>query len=247
MAVARWVRLELLGHREGLTWAPEIWTTGVNMTASDSGGDFVPVIRQPLPEFTANVESIVQDDGDLNIYWAWKGQSVFTTAKQFDMARAAIAYWNAIRTNCPTDMYMNGVRITAFDANKKAINGGNYFYLEPPIAGGTNATSQLPAQLAVVASLRTGARGAGGRGRMYLPLTGISTTSGKIAETQRTNVVNQTVTFLKALKTAGGQPSVVNSAKLQYSSVDRVAVGDYLDVQRKRRNAISEDYKEAAV
>jgi hypothetical protein len=59
--------------------------------------------------------------------------------------------------------------------------------------------------------------------------------------------MNATQTFLKALKNAGGQPSVVNRAKLQYSSIDRVAVGNYMDVQRKRRNNIDEDYKEVAI
>ena len=244
MATGRHVRVDILGDRSGTVWEGETWQTGISLVEGDAGGVFPNAVREDLPSFNAVPDSEVTDDTTWDIYWAWRGTDKMTRTTQLGIANAALAFWNGIKSNAPSDSKMIGVRINAVQADGKVVNGGNYFYLKTEVAGGGNAGTQLPAQLAVVMSLRTGARGAGGRGRMYLPLTSITLSTGRIHSTQQTPLTAAGKAFLEALNTYGPVPAVVNARKLQYSAIDRVAVGDLMDVQRRRREQIRENYLE---
>lgn len=245
MATARHIRVDILGDRTGTVWEGETWQTGISLVEGDAGGVFPNAVRQGLPSFEAVADSEVTDDTTWDMYWAWRGTDKMTRNTQLGIANEALAFWNAIRTNAPSDSKMIGVRINAVQADGRVVNGGNYLYLKTPVAGGGNAVSQLPAQLAVVMSLRTGARGAGGRGRMYLPLTAISLSTGRIQTTQQTTLSAAGKALLEAMHTYGPVPAIVNARKLEYSAIDRVAIGDLMDVQRRRREQVPELYVEA--
>lgn len=244
MAIGRHIRVDILGDRSGTVWEGETWQTGISLVEGDTGGVFPNAVREDLPSFNAISDSEVEDDTTWDIYWAWRGTDKMTRTTQLGIANAALAFWNGIRANAPSDSRMMGVRINAVQADGKVVNGGNYFYLKSQVAGGGNAVSQHPAQLAVVMSLRTGARGAGGRGRMYLPLTAITLSTGRIGTTQQNTITAAGKAFLEALHTYGPVPAIVNARKLQYSAIDRVAVGDLMDVQRRRRESVPEVYVE---
>lgn len=246
MAVVSNVRIDLLGERVG-TFADEIWQTGISVVASDAGGEFPGAIKQPLPTFDARAIGDTEDDATWNIYYAWEGTGgVFGKAQQKSLAAAALAFFNGFRSSVPAGSQLYGVRITANTPAQKVFAGSNYFYLETPVAGSSTASSQLPPQLCVAMSLRTGARGPGGRGRMYLPLTGGNViSSGSVTSANATAYAAGGKAFLEALHAAGVMPAIVNSGKQQYSAINRVSIGSLMDVQRRRRNNFVETYTTA--
>lgn len=240
MATARSVRMILIGDRTNTNFPDEIWQTGVSAVQSDAGGDLPGEIYTVLPSFTADVIGEASSNATWDMEWAWKGSSVFEQADQILLADACLAFWNAIRANSPTDMRMTGVRISAIDGTGKVINGANRFTLKTPVTGTGGVSAQLPPQNTIVLSLRTGRRGPGGRGRMFLPLTTISTTNGVVGSTARAAVANAGAAFMDAIWDVGVVPAVVNQAALRYSSVTLVDVGSIVDTQRRRRNQAAE-------
>lgn len=80
---------------------------------------------------------------------------------------------------------------------------------------------------------------------MYLPLTAISLSTGRIQTTQQTTLSAAGKALLEAVHTYGPVPAIVNARKLEYSAIDRVAIGDLMDVQRRRREQVPELYVEA--
>lgn len=82
---------------------------------------------------------------------------------------------------------------------------------------------------------------------MYLPLTGGSLQNGKITSVNQSTITASGKAFLEAIHAIGPLPAVVNQAAQRYSSIDRVEVGDLMDVQRKRRNKFDETYVTASL
>lgn len=242
MAVARALRVVLTGKYHTGSFAGEIWQTGTSFVEGDAGGVFPNAIRQSLPQFDVTEIGETVTDATFNQYWAWKGNSKVTQANQVAIANAAVAMFTAWRASITSQCQLVDVRIYAQDALGKVINGGNVFELVAPISGTGSSANQLPLQLAVVASLRTGARGAGGRGRMYLPLIGVGSSSGKIGAATTTAAKTSVVDYLQAVRGIGPLPAVVNAAKQTYSAITRVETGDLYDVQRRRANGLTETY-----
>lgn len=242
MATARSIRMIITGDRPTGSFAGEIWQTGLSFVEGDAGGVFPGAIREGLPSFNVATIGEASSDATWQMDWAWKGTDKVTQANQTAMANAAVTFWNAIRSAAAADSRMTGVRINALDGDGKVINGANVFTLKSPIAGSAPAATQMPAQLAIVASLRTGARGAVGRGRMFLPLSGLQSSSGKVSNALQDTIGNGLVTFIGAVRGVGPLAAVVNVGPRTYSSVSQVQVGNYYDVQRKRTRSLRETY-----
>lgn len=248
MSDATSLRIELLGERTGSYFSGEIWQTGISCVEGSAGGVFPGAIKQMLPSFTVRSVGDTSDDATWSIYWAWEGVDKVTKQNQVGLANAALSFFNGFKSLVPAGSNLTGVRINAIQPNGKVFNGANYFYLKTPVGGSSTASSQLPPQLAVVMSLRTGARGPGGRGRMYLPITGGGLLSnGKITSVNQTTLSAAGKAFLEAIHAIGPLPAVVNQRVQRYSSIDRVEIGDMMDVQRKRRNKFDESYVTAAL
>lgn len=251
MATATALRIELLGERTGVRWAGEIWQTGLSCVASDQGGDFPGAIAQPLPSFDVRAIGEQRDGATWSVYYAWEGTGILGKTMQGDIVDDTIAFWNGLRALVPSDSRLYGVRLSAIqpgpNGKPKIFAGGNYFYLNNPIAGGGTDTTQLPPQLAVVMSLRSGRRGPGGRGRMYLPLNSLTLTRGTLGTTNRNTIAATGKAYLEALYQEGVLPAVVNQEKQTYSSINYVSVGDEIDTQRRRRNAVPEEYTDASL
>jgi len=242
MADARYVRMIMLGEYTTGVFEGEIWSTGLSMVQGDGGGDWPGSIQAPLPTFSAAVIGESETVSPYQIDWAWKGDSWFTREQQKALADACGVFWNAVKAYHPASGKFTSVAINAYDATGHVIGGANRFDLLSPVAGGKTETGILPAQMAVAATLRTGRRGPGGRGRMYLPLNGITLASGEISAASRTTVADAVKALLENVWNVGFVPSVVNRAALTHSSIDRVDVGNLMDIQRRRSNAISEAY-----
>lgn len=236
MATGRHVRMVLLGERTAAAFPEEIWQTGISVVQSGDGGDFPGAIYAPLPNFDAQVIGEATSETPWAVEWAWEGTGeTFDRGMQIALANAALGLWNAVKGKAGTDSRMVGVRISAFDASGKVIGGANNFTLASASVG--SGTTGLPPQVAIVASLRTGRRGPGGRGRMFLPLVASTPAAGGTVGTADRTLVAQSVSdFCDALWDAGVVPAVVNSGALRYSSISHIECGNLYDTQRRRRN-----------
>lgn len=121
------------------------------------------------------------------------------------------------------------------------------------VAGST--TPDKTPQDAVVFSLRTGTPGARGRGRMYWPaLSATLTSSYKLSSPTAAQVAADAKTLLDGIKTplnaAYAATADVRTVRLSVRSVTdhvcrdvvKIQVGDVLDTQRRRRDALNEAY-----
>lgn len=116
-------------------------------------------------------------------------------------------------------------------------------------------TASKPFQTAAVISLRTNTPGGRGRGRLYWPALGatIVNTTLRINPADVTTFASEARTYLAAisaaLATAGGFPPTASCPLIVRSTtgvfetqVNRLQVGDVLDVQRRRRDKAPENY-----
>lgn len=249
MALARSVRVNAVGDRTG-TWVGEVWQTGFSIAGqADGGGDLGVVVDGSLPSFT------VDPDGS-NGTWTkgtytlgWEGATQGTAAHQTALALEFWTFFDAIKALMPADMRLTEIRLSAIQDNGKVINGASVFALSSPIVGSASATTQMPPEVAVVASLRTGGRGPRNRGRMYLPANSATNASGLIASASCTTIVNAAKSLGENVAGAipGGYLSVVHQAGLTYSTVTKVQVGNHWDAQRRRQNALPETRTEASL
>lgn len=247
MATARSMRVILTGSLPSGAFLGEIWQTGMSFVEGDGGGVFPDAIKETLPQFAVTVIGEASADATWDIDWAWKGDTKVTQTSQLGIANAALAMFNALKGQFTARSRLDGVKIVAQDENGKVINGANYFTLKTAVAGTSTASATIPPQLAVVASLRTGARGPGGRGRMYWPLNTSLGTDGLVSATAVTLLKNQVKTFAEAVRAIGPLASVVNVGPRTYSSLKTVEVGNMYDSQRRRKNALRETYESVAV
>lgn len=122
---------------------------------------------------------------------------------------------------------------------------------------GNGVSISMPNQCAVVASLLTGVPGARGRGRLYLPSLGVLVgTTGRIQPGTVGPLAASVQTLLNGLNTQVGAEFDTDFTYVCVASgvgtgtnarVTTVRVGDVIDTQRRRRDAIPETYSALAV
>lgn len=242
MALATAARVILGGSWNGGPFEGEIFQTGISMVEGDAGGVFPGGIKATLPTFDVRAVGDASDTTTWRVDWAWEGVSKLTKADQEAIAGHALSFWNVLKGYTGGTMQLDWIKLNALLPDGKVFQGANVFDLKTPVVGTKSSTFYTPAQIAVVASLRTGARGPGGRGRMYLPNNAMATSMGQVDDTARTAVLTGLKQFIENIYAEGPVPAVVNAGPQTYSSITSVAMGNYLDVQRKRRNAIDETY-----
>lgn len=248
MALATWCRMVLVGEITSGQFAGESWQTGMSFVDGDPFPTFPNVIRQPLQTFEADALGQQTSTADFDIAWAWEGDSVQTKAHQEALAQEALVFWNAIKGKATNESRLIEIRIGAFDRNNKMINGNNVFALKVPVAGTVSGTSGMPPQIAVVASLQTGARGPGGRGRMFLPVNGCTPTETILQPADQTLLLNAVLALTRSMNQSGSATAaVVNKNAQTYSSIRAVRVGSHFDTQRRRANKTPEQYQSASV
>lgn len=115
--------------------------------------------------------------------------------------------------------------------------------------GGT----QLPPNNSIVVSHRTQQVGPKGRGRMFLPTTSSTALSGaRVSAATQEDVRDAQVALLEALGVevsddVNVRPCVTGKPYTNYAVINQVQVGNVMDSQRRRRNALTEAYDSAPV
>jgi hypothetical protein len=173
-------------------------------------------------------------------------------AQTIATAIAAISAGNDLRGLMSTSTNINAIRVEA-----RAVNGTLEAQAEASMVtpqagmGGTNAH---PFQTAMVFSLRTATPGATGRGRMYWPATGatLSVSTLRPSSAYVLTALTAMETYLSAIEAAievtlTGVALAVWSRKMEaLRVVTQLQAGDVLDVQRRRRDALIENYQTVA-
>jgi hypothetical protein len=120
-----------------------------------------------------------------------------------------------------------------------------------PSAAVGSGSSRLVYQSAVVGSLLTAVAGGRGRGRVYWPATGagIDTSTLRLDASQQTAALAGFGTYLEAIAIAiSGSLGVTVSLSVwsrtasSSAPVNRIRVGNVIDTQRRRRDALAETY-----
>lgn len=145
----------------------------------------------------------------------------------------------------------NGARLTTIKLNKIGLDGryvsdGDTVQhdFETPIPG--VGTSNLPAQIANVVTLRTAAqRGRASSGRFYYPATGrVVSSDGRLSAATAAAVAVDATTLLNSLNAAlpGWKVAVMSSIGTGIArDVTHCEVGRVLDTMRSRRRSLEEE------
>lgn len=153
-------------------------------------------------------------------------------------------------------LWSNSTNYTGVQLEARSSSGVLEALADVPMVGNVpgNGSGALPFQSAAVLSLRTNRPGGSGRGRLYLPATGLALNSStlRIDTTVRDTAVTGAKTWLSGIQTAieavvpNTPLAVWSRSTLGKFSVTKILMGDIVDVQRRRRDSVAESYKEAS-
>lgn len=172
------------------------------------------------------------------------------------------AAWAADSSRMPSNTLLKSVKISLIDADGHVAvaPSGAYYQQEhvyAPAVTGPIAQPQYPYQVAWVMSLLTAAAGRHGKGRMYLPAMSILDaiqSDGLMNVDQRASMMTlggfllseATATFDATASSVVGNPLNLGVHVAGSDGVNRrltfIKGGRVYDTQRRRRNALNEDY-----
>lgn len=157
------------------------------------------------------------------------------------------AVW--FRGNISVSSYITNVRIYYYPSVGAPATLGAIS--TPASASGSGATVHPP-QCATVVTLQTGIPGASYRGRMYVPMLAGSIGSGLTRTDLSASTATNFASLLEVLgSTASGgladDPAVVSAAAGAVTPVTSVRIGNVVDTQRRRRDALNETFYSAPI
>lgn len=148
---------------------------------------------------------------------------------------------------------VNNVRVEARDWDGTLENVAES--IKSPAAAGSGGAAHS-FQSSAVFSLRTANGTARGKGRLYWPATGatLSTSTLRLSDTDRDNYLAAFKTYLSGIEDNIQAVAGLSSARLVVWSranqagyyVNKIMLGNILDTQRRRRDALVEGYSQVA-
>lgn len=251
MVAARFFHIATFGgFDESSPWANETWQYGFSAVANtDTSLPTRDVVKAPCPNTQVEASTQISISGGFQWNFGFDGGAgnAMSTAFQNSIGVATKTFFDGVRPYMGSDQRMEGVKITAYqvgpNGQPKVINGSTMGFLQTPVFG-SSANFRLPPQCASVISAQSGARGPGGRGRSYIPMTGATlTVDGEIGSTERTALLTAVNAYGQSLAgTSKILLAVVNRNAFTYSGIAQWRVGNHVDIQRRRANAVRETY-----
>lgn len=188
-------------------------------------------IANPAGSMSAVSESFIEDVADTVATW-FEDEGLFTGR-----------------------VILTGIKLNRIDTSGHYADPDTREYTYAAPIYGTTGGNVAP-QLTMVSSLLTNVpRGAGSKGRMYMPpqapLLGLAN-DGRLTALDAASLAGATVDLLNRLNTVyvplGASVVIASKSAPGYMRVvNRVAVGRVPDTMRSRRNTQPEDYQEAAL
>lgn len=114
---------------------------------------------------------------------------------------------------------------------------------------GTNAGNALPAEIALVVSLRTALANRSGRGRFYLPQPAFNAAdaTGLLTAAAQTDIVAALTFAWTNANGAGELPVVYSRTNRTTQAINSFNVGNLFDVQTRRQNSLVESRSSATM
>lgn len=193
-----------------------------------------------MPFFNCRVEGQLPG-GDLFVFGFWADASLGVQA----VADEVQSWINDVWTNhLAAIMTTNTTVARCVVGEYTSITGAQQARAENAVSlAGTvdeAITPPLPGDVAVVVSLQTNLANRSGRGRFYLPapVTSVVTDDGKLDLTTRDDIAAGVRDAFQTFNAAASPGLIVASRTLNTgTAVQRVAVGDKFDTQRRRENS----------
>lgn len=170
------------------------------------------------------------------------GAVVISDAEADDFAVAALNFWGAIKYGYAVNTRMVGTRFQLV-----GTDGHVHQTVERVVTAipGTSGQYPLPSETAVCLSLVTASAGRSGRGRCYLPGPARDQINedGRVLAAFQSDVADAAQAMGNDINDATHFLAVASQTTAGIQPVTRVRVGDVFDVQRRRRDALIEDYE----
>jgi hypothetical protein len=219
----------------GILPGSEIWVCSVKLANASDG-------------LAGDAADLILNEMDLH---AWMEASI---------APAVQTYFQSDGTGISNQCWLTFAKLSRYGRNGKLRNDQPsevYEHVYPAGTVGHSAANPHPNQVALAVSLTTDyTRGAGHRGRFYLPMPTWGVSQGLIAAGDAGSVATATKTFLEAISDvpgsdAPGTPGAAVMSRKSGAAVTRkvtgVSVGRAYDTIRRRRNKVAENYINLAV
>lgn len=255
------------GYVSGSTnLANEIWQTGVRLQLSL---DPAPPAIGSIPNNEFNIVpatiNLTEDEWTITGNWqAEGGVNDFDPGSYLnDQAGPAFKAWIATTGAFAGAVELRTLRLYPIgDPDGHVIPAPPYAQGSPCLLTytgtaphGVTSGAMLPPNNSVVASLRTSQVGRRGRGRMFGPpcatsVIGQNADTGVVTSANRTILADAYVTLLEALhynEAVKVRPIVIGAPYSDYAVINQVRIGNVVDGQRRRRNALDETYTAVAV
>lgn len=180
----------------------------------------------------------------------WK-QGTGDLGLTFTQAQAIATNVSAISLSIPLrSLFSAETRIVGCRVESRDTGGTLFAQAEASVAsvvGGSGAQNH-PFQTSIVQSLRTAVAGARGRGRLYWPATGLALDSAslRVPTASVSAALGAVKAYLASIDTivkaqsAGSTLCVWSRTDNVLRDVNEMRMGDVLDVQRRRRDALVE-------
>lgn len=184
--------------------------------------------------------------GDIWVFSWWSDSSLSTEQANTEAVAWATDFWqgdgttDGYQSKASANVEMTGVETGEIDMS----NGRQLTKAEASVSlPGTATGNALPADVAIVCTLRSIVANRSGRGRFYMPQPAVSTVGslGRITTAARDGILADLTGAFSGAVTAGLTPVVYSSTYRRTAQINMLGVGDLFDTQRSRENALTEN------
>ena len=198
-----------------------------------------------MPLYQHRFIGILASGDQFSFSW-WSNNSLTIDSSHGNAITWAETLWNGqdtlpgYATLCSADVSIQ--RITTGEISP--LTGQQQTLRESNVdIAGTSTSNSLPADVAIVVSLRSPVANRTGRGRFYLPqpTTNALTAVGRIDETAQSTIVDALLAAWTQANAAGENPVIYSRTQRATGEINSFNVGDLFDTQRRRENALTEN------
>lgn len=196
-----------------------------------------------------------QEIWSTGFFMGFEGQDApaITETGVSDISAAWQTFFTAATSKVADDYTYTMCKVQMMATDGKAVADSAVYYSPPAAVVGYSNTAAFPPQVALVATLANSLpRGLATKGRMFLPgVNAAVDATGHISVAEAAAIATNLQAFFTTIMNDADTPgravlaSLGNSLQLrpgEIRQVSQVRVGNVYDTQRRRRNALTENY-----